>query len=135
MSRRGWGATENRRGVGHRLIETIADWARGLRARHMVLWVTETNRSARTLYEKSGFAPTGDRQPLPSDTSLMESKLSREIGGLLARGGTWRTPGVTADDVRARKAVIGDASAALWKAGRRLVDEGEARGWARQAES
>ncbi|MFD3328539.1 HD family hydrolase [Streptomyces sp. NPDC058701] len=51
----------------------------------------------------------------------------------MARGGTWRTPGVTADDVRARKAVIGDASSALWEAGRRLIDEGEARGWSRSA--
>lgn len=51
----------------------------------------------------------------------------------MARGGTWRTPGVTADDVRARKAVIGDASSALWEAGRRLIDEGESRGWSRSA--
>ncbi|WP_246127611.1 HD domain-containing protein [Amycolatopsis rhizosphaerae] len=49
----------------------------------------------------------------------------------MARGGTWRTPGVTADDVRARKAVIGDASASLWAAGRELIDEGERRGWSR----
>jgi putative hydrolase of HD superfamily len=47
----------------------------------------------------------------------------------MARGGTWKTPGVTADDVRARKAVIGDASAALWDAGKRLIDGGESRGW------
>ncbi len=51
----------------------------------------------------------------------------------MARGGTWRTPGVTADDVRQRKAVIGDASTQLWEAGRQLIDEGEARGWARPA--
>ncbi|MFD7292275.1 HD family hydrolase [Streptomyces sp. NPDC059897] len=51
----------------------------------------------------------------------------------MARGGTWRTPGVTADDVRARKAVIGDASTSLWQAGQRLIDEGEARGWSRRA--
>ena len=49
----------------------------------------------------------------------------------MAQGGTWRTPGVTADDVRARKAVIGEASKALWDAGRHLIDEGERRGWAR----
>ncbi|MEU3413120.1 HD domain-containing protein [Streptomyces sp. NPDC006658] len=49
------------------------------------------------------------------------------------RGGTWRTPGVTADDVRARKAVIAEASSSLWTAGRRLIDEGEARGWSRSA--
>jgi putative hydrolase of HD superfamily len=49
----------------------------------------------------------------------------------MARGGTWRAPGVTADDVRARKAVIGDASASLWAAGRELIDESERRGWSR----
>ncbi|MEU6814382.1 HD domain-containing protein [Streptomyces sp. NPDC046860] len=53
----------------------------------------------------------------------------------MAKGGTWRTPGVTADDVRARKAVIGDASASLWAAGRHLIDEGERRGWSRGAAS
>ncbi|GLY51740.1 HD domain-containing protein [Lentzea sp. NBRC 102530] len=49
----------------------------------------------------------------------------------MARGGTWRTPGVTAADVRARKAVIGDGSARLWEAALQLIDEGERRGWAR----
>ncbi|SDP10014.1 HD domain-containing protein [Lentzea jiangxiensis] len=49
----------------------------------------------------------------------------------MAKGGTWRTPGVTADDVRARKAVIGDGSAKLWEAALHLIDEGERRGWAR----
>ena len=51
----------------------------------------------------------------------------------MARGGTWRTPGVSADDVRSRKALIGDASSSLWKAGQRLIDEGEIRGWSRSA--
>jgi putative hydrolase of HD superfamily len=49
----------------------------------------------------------------------------------MARGGTWKTPGVTADNVRARKAVIGDASAPLGEAARQIIDEGEARGWVR----
>jgi putative hydrolase of HD superfamily len=49
----------------------------------------------------------------------------------MARGGTWRAPGVTAADVRVRTAMIGEASAALWAAGQALIDESEARGWAR----
>ncbi len=53
----------------------------------------------------------------------------------MARGGTWRTPGVTADDVRQRKAVIGEASESLWEAGQHLIDEGEARGWSRSGTS
>lgn len=47
----------------------------------------------------------------------------------LTGGGTWRTPGVTADVVRERKAVIGEASTPLWTAVRALIDEGERRGW------
>jgi putative hydrolase of HD superfamily len=46
-----------------------------------------------------------------------------------SRGGTWRTPGVTVADVRARKAVIADASTALWDYGQQLIDTGDARGW------
>jgi putative hydrolase of HD superfamily len=53
----------------------------------------------------------------------------------MARGGTWRTPGITAADIRARKSVIGEASSSLWQAGLRLVDEGEMRGWSRGATS
>ncbi|MBK1789312.1 HD domain-containing protein [Prauserella cavernicola] len=47
----------------------------------------------------------------------------------MAQGGTWRTPGVTADTVRARKSCIGEASSALGSLARTLVDEGERRGW------
>jgi putative hydrolase of HD superfamily len=49
----------------------------------------------------------------------------------MARGGTWRAPGVTAADVRARTGMIADASASLWEAGKALIDESERRGWAR----
>lgn len=49
----------------------------------------------------------------------------------MAKGGTWQSPGVTADDVRSRKAVIGDASMSLWEAARTLIDEGVTQGWMR----
>lgn len=51
----------------------------------------------------------------------------------MARGGTWRTPGVTAADVRARKATIAQASAALGSAAKSIIDEGERKGWLRPA--
>jgi putative hydrolases of HD superfamily len=47
----------------------------------------------------------------------------------MARGGTWRTPGVTADVVRARKAVVAEASGTLGAAVGAIIDEGERRGW------
>ncbi|GAB2850354.1 HD domain-containing protein [Lentzea nigeriaca] len=49
----------------------------------------------------------------------------------MAKGGTWRTPGVTADDVRSRKAAIGEGSTVLYETAMHLIDEGERRGWAR----
>ncbi|PRX43302.1 putative hydrolase of HD superfamily [Prauserella shujinwangii] len=65
-----------------------------------------------------------------------EARFAKAVDGLqpmllnwLAEGGTWRTPGVTGDVVRARKAVVGEGSAALWAAARALIDEGERRGW------
>ncbi|WP_424216834.1 HD domain-containing protein (plasmid) [Streptomyces sp. BI20] len=51
-----------------------------------------------------------------------------------ARGGTWRTPGVTEREVLARKAVIGDASAELWAYARELIRTGADRGWVPRAD-
>jgi RimJ/RimL family protein N-acetyltransferase len=45
----------------------------------MFLWVTESNAPARRLYERCGFTPTGDRQPLPSDPSLPEIRMRRAL--------------------------------------------------------
>jgi putative hydrolases of HD superfamily len=47
----------------------------------------------------------------------------------MAHGGTWKTHGVVVEDIRGRKAVIGDASTPLWTAAKHLIDEGRARGW------
>jgi putative hydrolases of HD superfamily len=52
----------------------------------------------------------------------------------MAGGGTWRTPGITADDVRARKAHIGAASTPLGATARAIIDEGERRGWVRSGQ-
>ncbi len=60
------------RQVGVALIEAVVDWARAQRMTRLVLWVTETNKPARRLYERSGFTPNGARQPLPSDPAVTE---------------------------------------------------------------
>jgi len=52
----------------------------------------------------------------------------------MAGGGTWQTPGVTGDVVRARTAHIGKASAALGEAAEVMIGEGERRGWMHSAE-
>jgi GNAT superfamily N-acetyltransferase len=60
------------RGVGEALVATVINWAGQRSASSVHLWVTETNSHARTLYERCGFTPTGERQPLPSDLSISE---------------------------------------------------------------
>jgi ribosomal protein S18 acetylase RimI-like enzyme len=65
--------------AGEALVTACADWARDHGHDEMFLWVTESNAPARRLYERCGFTPTGDRQPLPSDPSLPEIRMRRAL--------------------------------------------------------
>jgi ribosomal protein S18 acetylase RimI-like enzyme len=68
------------RRVGEALIAAVADWARAeTEAKTLHLWVTESNKSAIRLYERYGFKPTGERQPLPSDPALSEFAMSLDL--------------------------------------------------------
>jgi ribosomal protein S18 acetylase RimI-like enzyme len=64
-------------GVGEALVEAAASWAKAHDFGTLFLWVTESNASARRLYARCGFTPTGERQPLPSDPTLPEIRMSR----------------------------------------------------------
>jgi len=57
------------RGVGEALVDAVSGWAK---PRDLHLWVTEGNAPARALYERCGFVPTGEREPLTSYPSLWE---------------------------------------------------------------
>jgi GNAT superfamily N-acetyltransferase len=63
-------------GVGVALIDAAAAWARDQGHGALCLWVTESNQPALRLYERYGFTPTGDHQPLPSNPSLSELRMS-----------------------------------------------------------
>ena len=65
------------RGAGEALIDAVIGWARERDAISVHLWVTETNKHARLLYERCGFSPTGERQPLRSNPSLREVGMTR----------------------------------------------------------
>jgi GNAT superfamily N-acetyltransferase len=65
------------RGVGEAIIDAVAAWARQQDATTVHLWVTETNKHARLLYERCGFTATAERQPLPSNPSLAEIGMQR----------------------------------------------------------
>jgi len=67
------------RGVGEALIATVIDWATARNAKSVHLWVTETNKPARLLYERCGFTLTAERQPLPSNPTLDEVAMSRSL--------------------------------------------------------
>ena len=60
------------RGVGEALVAAVIDWAGQRNAPAVRLWVTETNAPALALYERCGFALTGERQPVPSHPSINE---------------------------------------------------------------
>ncbi len=63
------------RGVARALTTAALDFANDLGLSIIRLWVTEGNTSARRLYERLGFTPTGHQQPLPSDPALREHEL------------------------------------------------------------
>jgi ribosomal protein S18 acetylase RimI-like enzyme len=63
-----------RRRVAQALVEEAVRWAAERRAIEVVLWVADHNIAARKLYERVGFQPTGERQPLPSNCALTESR-------------------------------------------------------------
>jgi GNAT superfamily N-acetyltransferase len=64
-----------RRGVARALVGEAVRWAQERQASEVILWVADHNSPARTLYERIGFRPTGERQPLPSNPALSESLL------------------------------------------------------------
>ncbi len=67
------------RGVGEALIDAVVGWARARNASSVHLWVTETNKPARRLYERRGFTATAGRQPLPSNPDLAEIGMTRAL--------------------------------------------------------
>ncbi len=68
-----------RSGVGVALIGAIVAWARARDAKHVDLWVTETNEPARALYIRQGFVATDRTKALPSNPSLQEVLMAREL--------------------------------------------------------
>lgn len=64
-------------GVGEALVEAIAAEAKSRGYGTVHLWVTESNAPARRLYDRCGFTPTGEHQPLPSAPASTEIRMRR----------------------------------------------------------
>jgi GNAT superfamily N-acetyltransferase len=67
--------TERGRGIGRGLVEAVVAWARSRGLEQVALWVTATNLEAAGLYRNCGFVPTGETQPLPSHSELVEERM------------------------------------------------------------
>lgn len=72
-------ASQRGRGVGAALVERVAEWVRTLGAERLFLWATSTNQPAIALYERCGFALTGQTRPLDHTPSLSEVLMVRSL--------------------------------------------------------
>jgi GNAT superfamily N-acetyltransferase len=70
---------ERQGGLGRALVDAVVGWARDRGALMVNLWVTDGNGPAIALYRSCGFQPTGQHQPLPSNTSLREEKYRLDL--------------------------------------------------------
>jgi GNAT superfamily N-acetyltransferase len=66
-------------GVGRRLLDSLAEWARSRGATKAVIWHTEGNATAQNLYRNWGFAPTGTRRPRKSNPATHWIEMSRTL--------------------------------------------------------
>ena len=66
-------------GVGRRLVEAVADWARDRGVALLETSVAAGNKTAVDLFRRAGFLPTGKERPLASNSSLTEVFLGREL--------------------------------------------------------
>jgi GNAT superfamily N-acetyltransferase len=48
------------RGVGDQLVNSVLKWAKAEGFNQVLLWVTEGNSKAESLYQRNGFTRTGD---------------------------------------------------------------------------
>lgn len=71
-------------GIARKLIRAVAEWAEERSAQRILLFVQEANEPARTLYERVGFAATGERAPVGAGRSGFKFVLAANVDQLLA---------------------------------------------------
>jgi GNAT superfamily N-acetyltransferase len=67
------------RGLGRLLMDAAIGWARDRGVTRVDLSVTDQANEARQLYERLGFTPTGQREPLASDPTRVEIFMTRSL--------------------------------------------------------
>jgi ribosomal protein S18 acetylase RimI-like enzyme len=71
------------RGVARSLIRAVATWARDRGAGNVVLFVQEANAPGRALYLRTGFRPTGAREPVGPGRPGFKLVVSATVADLL----------------------------------------------------
>jgi GNAT superfamily N-acetyltransferase len=75
-----WVAPVARRaGVGKRLVDTVADWARSRGTRELKLMVTSVNHGAIAFYKRMGFGMTGKTSVYPNDAAITEYEMELSL--------------------------------------------------------
>lgn len=67
-------------GVGRRLVEAAVAWAGDQGATAVVLWVVKTNETAKALYRRCGFEPSGAVDTLPNNPCVDELEMRLSLG-------------------------------------------------------
>jgi ribosomal protein S18 acetylase RimI-like enzyme len=67
------------RGIAAAMVGEIVRWAHRIGAGVLELRVTESNAAALHLYERSGFAPAGERSPLRESSDVMTVTMRRTL--------------------------------------------------------
>lgn len=73
--------SHRRRGVGGALMARAIQWAESQGLKALQLDVSSNNASATRLYERLGFALTGETEPHPNVGDLMLLRMVRRVGG------------------------------------------------------
>jgi GNAT superfamily N-acetyltransferase len=77
-------------GVAEALIHAVAGWAARQGACGLTLWVADSNPRAAAFYRRLGFAPTGARQPLPSNPDVGEAEFAVDLSRVIRAPGAAR---------------------------------------------
>jgi len=76
-----WVAPHERgQGIGAMLTRAVVDLATSQGATAVGLWVTVSNDTARTMYQRLGFEFTGEWAPLPHDAATGEHQMRIVLG-------------------------------------------------------
>lgn len=69
-------ASVRQQGVGAKLVERVAAWAKDQGAERLVLWAVDGNEPAMALYRRCGFQPTGVTRPLAHSPAHRECEMA-----------------------------------------------------------